>query len=120
MTNISTDRIALALATLETPAEWYNALGYSPDGHHCHPICGIDEVGDFEPSNSVEETLHAYAEKAAETAYNLREALRDAVGLASTFGSREDIEEALDRASHIEREYGDDPSVQRVREILFG
>lgn len=118
--NTATDRIALALAALETPAEWYNALGYSPDGHHCHPVCAIDEVDAFVGSTAVEEALHEYAEAAAEAAHDLSEALLDAVGLAARGEDREDIEEALDRASRIEREYGDDPSVQRVREILFG
>ena len=120
-------------------ADWYYALAYDVDGYHCHgniayttALRGDEDVAVEEAMSHVDasvldphttprdiaERLARYAVDAAYAAY----ALEDAFTAAETAHDEGDLDalvDALDEAARIERDFGDDPTVQAAR-IAYG
>lgn len=107
--------------THESAEEWYDSLGYhvsAEDGDHAHPVCSLDEVDTYEPQSDAEASLLEYARAARDAATAVESALERAV----TAWRDRDLAaciEALDEASQVEREYGDDPAAQALRDQLL-
>lgn len=107
--------------THESADDWYDSLGYhvsTDDGDQAHPVCPMDEVDAYEPQDDAERDLLAYARAARDVAASVEDALKRAV---DAWHARDlpACVAALDEASSIEREYGDDPAARVLRERLL-
>jgi hypothetical protein len=122
----------------EDARDWYESLGYTPDGHHTHPIAPYDVVVDIADDSldaviealidhderisdippAALEALASYAVTAAVAAADIESALSVAVA-AALAGDATACDEALAEASEIELEYGDDPAASDLRRRLL-
>lgn len=112
----------------ESAEDWYEALGYhcGEYGHYAHPVCGIDEVDDYDPA-TVELTsrgrderrderaalhsLHEYALSARDAAQSIRASIDEAIE-AHRRGDLDGVLSALTDAYRVESGYGDEPSTR--------
>lgn len=130
----------------ETAEEWWADLGYHVTteemGDICHPICEVDDLGDCDedlvrkllardsavnecPTDeggrdlvSAYSDLVAYAREAWAAATTIAGLLETAVA-AYHRGDLEAVLAALDEASQVENEYGDDPATWSLRSRLI-
>lgn len=118
----------------ESAEDWWDGLGYTPDGHRTHPVCSFEEIDNFNPgaaalrlwhnedAREARKAVHAlerYGRRAKKDALAIREHI-DAAIKAAREGDAATMAEELDRARRAELEYGDDPSTANARKVLLG
>ncbi len=142
MTNVATDNDSSNIEPTDAEA-WWKALGYTPDGHHVHPILPwADFGGDYDRDElvkmatgkiSVPQTddtaadvaivwdtatqLVDYAIRGREAAEAIAEATDRAIEAAAR-NDQAEVVSALKDSYSAESEWGDEPETQRVAAAL--
>jgi hypothetical protein len=118
----------------ESAEDWWDALGYTPDGHRTHPVCSFEEIDTFNPGGAelrlqcnedpsearkAVRDLEHYGRRAKKDALAIREHL-DAAIKAAREGDAKSMADELYQAERAEMEYGDEPSTRAARQALLG